>query len=610
MSTEKREGERYDTSTERLTVSADVGGPPAQRGITIVFHYRDGVEVAQLAPGQARVVGRGEPSDLCLPDRTLSREHARFSLNEGRILVEDLGSTNGTWIAGTRIERAEVALGGEVMLGTVVARIVVLGTATLPLEGEESFRARLDEEIKRARHFGRGFAILAVRAPAPEAARAPLGAWVTGFMAKLRTGIDRASLYSPDTALVLLPETGAEAASQMAHAVSSAPSPGTSAHIVGVAVYPEAATTVEKLIELARGAAASASAARPVMAAPMEAWTESDVTRLHGGMIAGAAMRDLLDAAKQVASSRASVILRGETGTGKELLARFIHEHSLWRDKPRVCVNCAALPPSLLESTLFGHERGAFTGASQQRGGLFAAANDGTLFLDEVGELSLAAQAALLRVLETGRFSRVGSTHEVEVSVRVISATHRDLDAMVKQGAFREDLYYRLSTIELEVPPLRDRRDEMDSLARLFLTEANAANGRSVRGLSDEAMAVLCAYRWPGNVRELRNVIERAVVLARCELIQPHDLPPRVRTTPADDGVQAAARRASEPEPLADESALGRPVKAHVRKAEAQVIKETLDKVGWNRTEAARRLGMPIRTLTRRIKELGLTPQK
>ncbi|WP_437673168.1 sigma 54-interacting transcriptional regulator [Sorangium sp. So ce131] len=611
MSKEKREDKRGDTSTERMSGSADGGTPPARRGVTVVFHYRDGVEVIQLAPGEAQVVGRGEPSDLRLPDRTLSREHARFSLLEGRVLVEDLGSTNGTWAGGTRVERAEIALGGEVLLGTVVAHVVVLGAATLPqVESEESFRARIQDEIKRARHFGRRFAILAVRALTLEAARSPVSAWVTGLLTRLRTDIDRASLYSPDTALVLLPETGAEAASQMAHAVSSAPGPDGVPHAVGIAVYPEAATTVEKLIELARGAAGRASAARPVMTASTDVWAKSDVTLGHEGMIVGAAMRELIDAARKVASSRVPVILHGETGTGKELMARFIHEHSAQRDKPPVSVNCAALPPSLLESSLFGHERGAFTGASHQRIGVFEAAHQGTLFLDEVGELSLAAQAALLRVLETGRFSRVGSTHEVEVRVRVIAATHRDLAAMVRQGAFREDLYYRLSTIELEVPPLRERRDEMAPLVKLFLKEANAAHGRSVRGISDKAMAMLHVYRWPGNVRELRNVVERAVVLVRSELIQPEDLPPRVRAAAAHAAAQEAPPRTPEEEHLAGDTASERSVKAHVRKAEAQMIKEVLDRVGGSRVAAARQLGMPLRTLGRRIKELGLKSAK
>jgi DNA-binding NtrC family response regulator len=296
--------------------------------------------------------------------------------------------------------------------------------------------------------------------------------------------------------------------------------------------------------------------------------------------------------------------LQGETGTGKEVLANFLHERSGRRGRV-VRVNCGAIPASLLESTLFGHEQGAFTGALKQRG-MFEAADKGTLFLDEIGELTLAAQVALLRVLETKSVCRVGSTHELPVDVRVIAATHRDLEAMVKEGSFREDLYYRLSVIVLEIPPLRERRDEIERLCVRFLEQVNQANGRGVRGISEEAMTLLKAYGWPGNVRELRNAVERAVVLARGDWIQADDLPARVREAQIGGKEDPAEGKTGEGERAGPPSEL----KAQVQQFEAQRLKAALRAVDWNVSEAARRLGISPTTLRRKMKELGLKRPK
>jgi transcriptional regulator with PAS, ATPase and Fis domain len=299
------------------------------------------------------------------------------------------------------------------------------------------------------------------------------------------------------------------------------------------------------------------------------------------------------------------VILHGETGTGKEVLARLIHESGPRRERRLVRVNCGAIPAQLVESTLFGHEKGAFTGAVQQQKGVFEEANQGTVFLDEIGELPLAAQAALLRVLETGSFARVGSTREMEVDVRVIAATHRDLEAMAAEGTFREDLYYRLSTMVLEIPPLRARADEIEALALHFLGLANKANHGAVRGISGEALSLLTAYRWPGNVRELKNAIERGVVVARGELIQPEDLPARVRGGSAGaDGPTETGNRVTLPAGLPGEA------KAQVKGYEARMLEEALRESGGNRTEAAKKLGMPVRTLSYRMKVLGILGPK
>ena len=441
---------------------------PAVR-IALGLFYAEGGQVVPLVVGTPVTVGRSAPSSHPLPDSHLSRVHARFTLLEtGRVRVEDLGSTNGTWLAGRRVQTAEIGPGDEVQMGRVTARVQSVGGA-------------------------------------------------------VPTGRDEG-----------------------------------------------------------------------------------------GSMIAGDSLREVMATAARVAASRIPVIVLGETGTGKELLARYIHEQSPRRGKPLVCVNCAAIPAQLVESTLFGHEKGAFTGAAQQHQGVFEAADGGTVFLDEIGELPAPAQAALLRVLETRRFARVGSVREIEVDVRVIAATHRDLEGMAAQGAFRADLYYRLGTITVTLPPLRARPDDIEPLARHFLRRAGGG-----RTLSAPALARLRAYAWPGNVRELRNAIERAVVVAPSPVIEIEDLPDRVLRASAP-AAATVAPTLSDDDPFAITSQIvvgpAGPVtidgqgdlRSHLHEQERRLLLSTYAATGYNRTETARRLGLPVRTLSHKMKILGI----
>jgi formate hydrogenlyase transcriptional activator len=245
-----------------------------------------------------------------------------------------------------------------------------------------------------------------------------------------------------------------------------------------------------------------------------------------------APLRQLLRKVEQVAPADSTILIHGETGTGKELLARAVHDRSKRKDRPLVKVNCGSIPAGLVESELFGHEKGAFTGATQRRVGRFELANGGTIFLDEVTELPLDTQVKLLRVLQEGEFERVGSSHTIKVDVRVIAATNRVLDAVVKNGAFRSDLYFRLNVFPLEVPPLRDRKDDIPLLVSFFLSKLGKKLGKELRGVAQKSMDALVAYDWPGNIRELHNVIERAVVLANGSVVQVDES--MVRTTSAD----------------------------------------------------------------------------
>ena len=438
------------------------------RLLLLVYHSA-GVETASLEPGVPVIVGRCPPADVCVPSPDLSRTHARFTLGPtNRVTVEDLGSTNSTWIRGARVQTAEIGPGEEVTLGDVFVCVQSMAPVAVAAAG------RRDD------------AFVAVVAVAP-------------------------------------------------------------------------------------------------------------------------AMCDVLSTAARVAPSSVPVIISGETGTGKEVIARYLHAHGPRARKPMVSVNCAAIPVHLVESTLFGHEKGAFTGADQRRKGVFEEADGGTVFLDEIGELPLSAQAALLRVLETARFVRVGSARETAVDVRVVAATHRDLEALRDAGAFRPDLYYRLGVITLAIPALRDRVEDIEPLAWRFVA---GAGGDRVRGIEADALARLRAYAWPGNVRELRNVIERAVVLTKSEWICEADLPAQVREVrpaPPRAQVAGAARGAAFLEPREAVSTPGlSELRAQLQDHESRSILETLQAVGWNQSEAARRLGIPIRTLANKVKARGL----
>jgi transcriptional regulator with GAF, ATPase, and Fis domain len=303
-------------------------------------------------------------------------------------------------------------------------------------------------------------------------------------------------------------------------------------------------------------------------------------------------------------SSEATVLITGESGTGKGLLAHAIHTHSPRRGGRLVEVNCAALPENLLESELFGHVRGAFTGALRDRMGRFELANGGTLFLDEIGDVPLHLQAKLLRVLQNRSFERVGESRTVTTDVRVITATHRDLRRAVEQGRFREDLYYRLRVFPIEIPPLRTRREDIEPIARYLLGRVGARNGRAVQ-FSPDALRALLSYAWPGNVRELENALEYAVAVARGQTVQPEDLPPEVIADPSRAAAcpeippSAPAGTTPAPEIRAEPPSRGRPAR--------QLIQQQLALHHWRINETSQALGVCRTTLWRWMREFGLS---
>jgi len=308
-------------------------------------------------------------------------------------------------------------------------------------------------------------------------------------------------------------------------------------------------------------------------------------------------MKALMDMVAMVAPSEATVLITGESGTGKELIARSIHYNSGRRTAPFVIVNCAALAETLLESELFGHERGAFTGADKRREGRFRQADGGTLFLDEIGETSPGMQAKLLRVLQEREIQRVGGDETLTVDVRILAATNRDLENEVQQGKFREDLFYRLNVVTVEIPPLKARHEDIPLLAQHFLKRFAARNRKTVKGFTPQAMDLLLKHDWPGNVRELENAVERAVILLSGDYITDRELPLSI--------TQNVTRNSTEP--IAVKDAGGLPTGAQsLADVEKDVILATLSETGGNKSETARRLGINRKTLHLKLKRYGL----
>jgi DNA-binding NtrC family response regulator len=309
-----------------------------------------------------------------------------------------------------------------------------------------------------------------------------------------------------------------------------------------------------------------------------------------GGMIGNSPqMRKVYQVIEQAGPTSASVLITGESGTGKELVAQTIHQLSPRAAMPYVPINCAAIPETLLESEIFGHEKGAFTGAFERRQGCFELADRGTLFLDEIAEMTPQTQVKLLRVLQERRFRRLGGRMEQPVDVRVIAATNVDPADAVQRGKLREDLYYRLNVFAIALPPLRDRREDLPLLVQAFLSEFNHRNNRSVLAVSQEAMRILENYQWPGNVRELRNVIERATILAEGEFIEPRHLPPTLVETPQSSLPTLAIAPGTT-----------------VEEAERRLILMTLEHTRDNKTRAAQILGISLKTLHNKLNKLKL----
>jgi transcriptional regulator with GAF, ATPase, and Fis domain len=601
-----------------------VGGPLPFAGalpsqcISLLIYHSSGTRVLTLAEGQRLTIGRDPMAELTLNDQALSRRHACFELQDGEVWVEDLGSTNGTRVNGAAVTRARLGVGDEATLGGAVASIHRLPSADdrmLGLDSHDQFVALLEHEVARGRTFGRPLALVMLRAEG-------IGRLVEPLRRHLRP-VDRVAKYSDEVLEILRPEVAAEPARQLATQLQATLREVEVEAAAGLVVYPDSATSAEALLTACRDAVRRARPGQaPVLAAAEpHSWEPEEEGKVEGLVVRSAAMREVFDTVERVARSLIPVLICGDTGTGKEVLARLIHQSGPRKGRRMASINCGAIPATLVESVLFGHEKGAFTGATQSSKGLFEEADGGTVFLDEVGELSASAQVALLRVLETKVLTRVGSNREIAVDVRVIAATNRELEVMCNEERFRWDLYYRLNAMMLKIPPLRERPEEIAPLAELFMREANQANERSIGLVDPEAMRLLHDYAWPGNVRELRNAIERAVVIARSDRVTVQDLPQAVRQLagakprPAEPTSKAAAaegRAARAPVDTVEEDARdldGADYREQMQRQEAKLILSALRRANWNRAEAAKTLNLPLRTLSHKIKQLGIKRQ-
>jgi len=544
----------------------------------LVVHVEEGgSRVVDLPDGVDVTFGRSRGATVHVDSEKVSRMHAKVRRTGDAIEVEDLGSKNGTRVNGDKIEGARrLANGDELQIGSIYAVVGLASSlrAASPIADDAAGEARLLAEVDRSVRYHRPLAVAIVRVPSES---------VIDAMARSLRPMDLLAEDAGDDYLVILPEldraNGETALERLLDFARAANTPVMSA----LAVCPDDGTTVETLISELRARLRSGSRAR-VATTPAETVPGQPI-------VLDPAMRRVYSLVERIADTAMTCLILGETGVGKELVAEAIHKRSARRDKPLIKLNCAALPETLLESELFGYERGAFTGAERRKVGFFEAADGGTLFLDEIGEMPLALQAKLLRVLERKVITRVGGTTEVATNARLIAATHRDLEAEVRAGRFRQDLMFRIGGFTLVVPPLRDRAAEIVPLAEHFARSTAAEQGRPAPALAESARDALTGYAWPGNVRELRNAVERALVLCG-DVIEAADLPEKLRD---------AAQRVRPVASAAD-------MRGHLAEVERAAIVAALETEGQNQTRAARRLGLSRRALIYKMEKYGLKP--
>jgi DNA-binding NtrC family response regulator len=531
----------------------------------------------RLPPSGTLEIGRDEDADVRVVDALASRAHARLHIGE-QLEIEDLGSSNGTRLRDQLIpahQRVSLAPGDAISIGTtmLVVQRQEPDLAPRQLWPHGYFETRLIEACAQAETAKATFAV----------ARLHLAGSHTPDLvaAALRPG-DVLAAYAPNEYEILLVDTDREKSQAViAQLVARLEREGW-APKVGVAFFPGDGSSPQALVSRA------CELVRP----------ESPPAAPGSVLIENPAMRQLYAVAEKAARGVINVLIMGETGAGKEVLAEAIHRLSPRREQPFVCINCAALADSLLESELFGYEKGAFTGAVQAKPGLMETASSGTLFLDEIGEMSLTLQAKVLRAIETKQVLRVGATKPRAVDVRFVAATNRDLEEEIAGKRFREDLYFRLGGMTLSIPPLRERTDEIPALARLFLERAAAQAGQPAPQLPAQVIAELQAYPWPGNIRELRNVIERALLLSSGGAIGMNDLPL--------DKMRRDCRPALASPPPSPPPAAPDPGARSMVDIERQAILDALVRCAGNQTRAAELLGIPRRTFCKKLSEYNI----
>jgi len=572
------------------TIAGELATSPSRAFLVVYAGEGDARKsrVIDLADGAEVTFGRSRACTVSIDHEKVSRTHARVWRAGNELWVQDLGSRNGTRVDGTLIEAAtRVGAGDEIVVGPVVAVVGVSsglrGSAAIAEAAE--FEERLAAEVDRSQRFRRALAVVMLRLAGADDA---IDAAVERIARAVRA-MDLVADYGGDELAIILPEADGGAAADTARALAAAArAVGVAVH-AGAAAYPIDGDDADGLVAAARSALRRARVTGADVAATPEAAPPDPGVPI----ILEPAMRRLYELVDRIADTPVTVLILGETGVGKELVADALHARSSRRAQPLVRLNCAALPENLLESELFGHERGAFTGAERRKVGYFEAASGGTLFLDEIGEMPAPLQAKLLRVLERRVITRVGGTAEIAVDVRLVCATHRDLEAEARAGRFREDLLFRVGGFTLAVPPLRDRLAEIAPLAEHFARGFAAELGQPAPTLTAAARDALARHDWPGNVRELRNAVERAVVIAGAVIDVEH-LPDRVRNA----GLRAPSPPGAAPPDM----------KEHLADVERAAIAAALAAAGGNQTRAAQQLGVSRRALIYKMEKYGLKP--
>lgn len=542
-----------------------------------------------LPPCGELIIGRGSEADVCLPHPSVSRRHARLIINDHGILVEDLGSRNGTLCGGAPLRGPRALLVGDALtVGdfTLVLQTLHALSEVRTLMTAEALHPQLARELRRAQLQVRPLSLLCLVAPDP-AARTALAA---GLLAALRP-LDFAAAFGDAELLWVLPDLDGDDAAALVAATFASLCQSLPVLRGGLCSAPTDGSEADVLLAAVRAVA---------VAAPAGALRRADslVQEIDLGerraILADPAMWRLYALLQRLGQSEMPILITGETGTGKELAASAVHRSSPRRDGPFLCCNCAALTESIAESELFGHSRGAFSGAAAQKVGLLEAAHGGTLFLDEVGELSLPLQAKLLRALETRRVRRVGETREVPADARVVAATNRILDDEARAGRFRQDLLFRLGAARVLLPPLRERPRELPVLARRLLSEACARAQRVPLTLSPAALMQLAQYRWPGNVRELRNAMDFVATTCDDEVVEPWHLPETLELPSVDEASGAIGQLLRTKKFL--------PIQDELRELEERRMLEALTVANGVHRLAAELIQMPKRTFATKYK--------
>lgn len=544
--------------------------------------------IVGLPTAGTATIGRAPECEVRLRDAACSRLHARLHIDDGALILEDLGSHNGTRVNGERvIGRYPLSSDDVISIGPI--RLVIHAqhrARRAVLLESTALRGRLIQEVERALSYERQLCVAVV------AADRGVRHLASAVIDVLRV-VDVVGVLDERHLVVLMPELNPDAARLVAERLLAAINRnGVS---VGIAACPEDACSAEALVAAARTAAAQGGGVHE--AAECVSWIE-----LTGStaLVADAAMMQIYDLLRRLAASDLSVLVSGETGVGKENVAHALHHWSPRASGPFVAINCASLPEALVESEMFGHERGAFTSAVSTQLGHLEAAAGGTVFFDEIGELPLAAQAKLLRALESRSILRVGGRKPIAIDVRVVAATNRQLEVEVAEGRFREDLFFRLGGAKVVIPPLRERPRELALLARYFVERACTGGTRLVPELSPATLAVLARHRWSGNVRELKNEMEYVVATVTEPIIEPWHLSERIAATTLGPVIVPRL-----PRPV-DGEAKFRPIQEELRDLERRRMREALAAANGVQKRAAELIGMPLRTFTLKYKQYGL----